>query len=65
MHDLYFYSQSFTRVQECFPEVMRLEVSKLNAKVNVKTQLSSVKSDIKDVGKNVKQCSSSHRMFLF
>ena len=65
MHDLYFYSQSFTRVQEGFPEVMRLEISKLNAKVNVKTQLSSVKSDIKDVGKNVKQRSSSHRMFLF
>lgn len=60
MHDLPFYSYSFTRVQGGFPEAMRLEISKLNAKVNVKIQLSPVKSDIKDVGKNVEQCSSSH-----
>lgn len=60
MHDLSFYSHSFTRVQGDFPEVRRLEISKLNAKVTVKTQLYAVKSDIKDGGKNVEKCSSSH-----
>lgn len=60
MHDLSFYSHSFTRVQGGFPEVMRLKISKLNAKVTVKTQLYAVKSDIKDGGKSVEKCSSSH-----
>ena len=39
--------------------------SRLNAKADMRTQLSSIKLHIKDVYKNVKQCHSSPQFFGF